>query len=305
MALTVAGAADAAEPLPIRCPVTARIDLGEQPPDQPPEVCVSADETTTFVFDSRVAPGAVEFQPEGSLSDWGQGREGTSLLVIPKAGYLPGERVRVTVRFADGTVPASASFWLVGHAARGTRRVEVYRQTRPADAFKREAADARTEARQCQEEKSQLVSERREPGGLMGAAWLEQGGTIASKLLFDPRSYAASALRFVDGRTYSYTRTGGTTAISLSVRLLLTNPNATPWTAAGGALVDSSGEQVDLSAWQAAPVPAGGDGTVVVGTEREPGPLTCPCTLKLWESPGTRVVTLGNISFPDAPKPGR
>jgi hypothetical protein len=28
----------------------------------------------------------------------------------------------------------------------------------------------------------------------------------------------------------------------------------------GAALVDSTGEQVDLSAWQAAPIPAGGDG---------------------------------------------
>jgi len=108
----------------------------------------------------------------------------------------------------------------------------------------------------------------------------------------------------VEGRTYSYTRVGGTYAISLSVRLLLANPDATPWIAAGAELVDSTGEQVGLSAWQEAPIPAGGDGSVVVGTEREPGKVACPCTLKLWESPGTRVVTLGNVTFPDGPKPG-
>jgi hypothetical protein len=87
--------------------------------------------------------------------------------------------------------------------------------------------------------------------------------------------------------------------------MLLANADAAPWTAAGAALVDSTGEQVDLSTWQAAPIPAGGDGTVVVGTEREPGPLACPCTLKLWESPGAPVVTVGNVFFPDGPKPGR
>ena len=37
---------------------------------------------------------------------------------------------------------------------------------------------------------------------------------------------------------------------------------------------------------------------VVVGAEREPGTLACPCTLKLWESQGPRTVTLGNVTFP-------
>jgi hypothetical protein len=63
--------------------------------------------------------------------------------------------------------------------------------------------------------------------------------------------------------------------------------------------------QVDLSAWQETPILAGGDGNVVVGTERKPGPLACPCTSKLWESPDARVVTLGNVTCPDGPKPGR
>ncbi|WP_395848352.1 DUF2381 family protein [Cystobacter fuscus] len=259
----------------------------------------------TPVFDSRVALGAVEFQPEGGLADWGQGKEGKSLLVIPHAGYLPGERVRVTVRFAEGSVPARASFWLVGHAARGTRRVEVYRQPRPADAFKREAADAQAEARQCQEEKAQLLSERNEPRGLMGAAWLEQGGTITSKGFFDSngKRLRANAVFVARGKLYSFTPLGGTQATSFSVRLHLSNPGAEAWTVAGAVLVDSTGAQVDMAARQAAPILPAGAGTVVVGTESAPGLLSCPCTLKLWEAPGTRVVTLGNIRFPDGPTP--
>ena len=303
VAAFLAGAASAADPSTVlRCPSTLRFDLAAEPSEVTSEVCVSADETTTFIFDSRVAGGGVEIQPEEGLADWGQGKEGTSLLVIPKAGYLPGERVRVTVRFADGAVPGSASFWLVGHAARGTRRVEVYRQPRPADAFKREAADAQTEARLCQEEKAHLLSERREPGGLMGAVWLEQGGTITSKGLGDARMHPASALRLVRGMTYSYTPTEGVQAISLSVLLLLSNPRAEPWTTAGAAMFDSTGEQVDLAVYQSAPILPGSDGNVVVGTEREPGQVACPCTLKLWESPGTRVFTLANVTFPGMPK---
>ena len=227
-----------------------------------------------------------------------------SLTVIPKPGFLPDERVRLTVRYVDGTLPTSAGFWLVGHASRGTRRVEVYRQPRPADAFKREAAEARAEATQCREEKAQLVAERSEPGGLMGAAWLEQLGTVASRGLRKVTSPPGNALVLVDGMAYSYTRIGGTQAISLSVRLLLSNPSAKPWTTAGAALLDSSGEQVDLSAFQPGPIQASSQGAVVVGTEREPGQLACPCTLNLWEVSGSRVVTFRNIKFPDAPKPG-
>ncbi len=71
-------------------------------------MCVSADEPTTVFFDSDVAVGAVDFQPEGRLVDWSQGKEGLSITVIPRGDALLGERVRVTVRFADGTLPTSA-----------------------------------------------------------------------------------------------------------------------------------------------------------------------------------------------------
>ena len=109
----------------------------------------------------------------------------------------------------------------------------------------------------------------------------------------------------MNGKSYSFTRVGGSQAISLSVRLLLSNPGAEPWTVAGAALVDSVGEHVELATWQAAPILPASDGDVVVGTEREPGQLACPCALKLWEAPGSRVVTLGGVTFPEAPKSGR
>ncbi|WP_425437573.1 DUF2381 family protein [Melittangium boletus] len=142
-AVLLAGAAQAAEPPPVpRCAATARFDLAAGSPEGALDVCASADETTTFVFDSRVAVGAVDFQPGGRLADWALGQEGLRLHVSPKGDYLPGERVKVTVRFADGAAPASASFWLVGHASRGTRRVEVFRQPRPPDVLKKERDEA-------------------------------------------------------------------------------------------------------------------------------------------------------------------
>ncbi|HEX8819363.1 MAG TPA: DUF2381 family protein [Archangium sp.] len=84
----------------------------------------------------------------------------------------------------------------------------------------------------------------------------------------------------------------------MAVRLGLSNPGAEPWTLAGAALVDSTGEEVALVAWQEVPVPPNGKGAVVVGVEGEPAQLGCPCTLKLWEAQGPRTVTLGNVTFP-------
>jgi uncharacterized protein (TIGR02268 family) len=215
-----------------------------------------------------------------------------------------GERIKVTVRFADGTVPASARIWLVGHAAKGTRRVEVFRQPRPPDVLKKERDEAQAEARQCQEDKARLLAEREGPGGLMGAAWLERAGVVASRDLSSlARRHPADALRW-DAWSYSYTRTDETRPASVAVRLGLRNPGAEPWTLAGAALVDSTGEEVALAVWQEAPVPPNGKGAVVVGVEGAPAQLGCPCTLKLWEAQGPRTVTLGNVTFPVSQKAG-
>jgi len=296
----LAGAAQAAEPSAVpRCAATSRIDLTADATGQASEVCVRPDETTTFVFDASITAGAVEFQPEGRLADWAPGKEGLSLHVIPRADYLPGERVRVTVRFADGAAPASATFWLVGHAAKGTRRVGVFRQPRPADVLQREKDEAQAEARQCQEDKARLLAERKEPGGLMGAAWLEreEKDVESTYILQGLKQHPANALRTKGAKSYSQPK-GKTHPGSMAVRLRLANPGAEPWTAAGAVLKDSTGAEVELSAWQALPIAPGALGFLVVGAEREPGQLSCPCTLKLWEAEGPRTVTLGNVTFP-------
>ncbi|OJH34465.1 hypothetical protein BON30_43900 [Cystobacter ferrugineus] len=196
------------------------------------------------------------------------------------------------MRFADGAAPASATFWLVGHAAMGARRVEVFRQPRPADVLKKERDEAQAEARQCQEDKARLLAERKEPGGLMGAAWLEREKPVASDNIFQGlKPHPANALQTEKAQSYSHPG-------SIAMRLQLLTPGAESWTAAGAELKDSAGVEVELSAWQESVIAPGTLGFVVVGAEREPGQLTCPCTLKLWESQGPRTVPLGNVTFP-------
>ena len=299
----LAGAAKAADPAPVsRCAATARFDLATEFSEGAPGVCVSADEPTTFVFDSLLPPGAVELVPDNRSVGIAQGDD--FVTVNPRRGFLPGERVKVTVRFADGAAPASATFWLVGHGGLGARRVEVFRQPRPPDVLEKERDEAQAEARQCQEDKARLLAERQGPGGLMGAVWLEATGSLAFKdFEWQVRQPSADALRVRAVWSYSYTLAGDTRPASVAMRLRLQNPSAEPWTLAGAALVDSTGEQVELAAWQQAPIPANnGDGVVVVGIEGERAQLGCPCTLKLWEAGGPRTVTLRNIIFPVSPK---
>ncbi|OJT22953.1 hypothetical protein BO221_18820 [Archangium sp. Cb G35] len=302
----LAGAAQAAEAPPSpRCAATPRVDVAPDSTRQASEVCVSPDETTTFVFDSRLATGAVEVQPEGRLADWTPGKEGLTLHVIPRGDFLPGERVKVIVRFEDGAAPASATFWLVGHVARGARRVEVFRQPRPADVLQKEKDEAQAEARQCQEDKVRLLAERKEPGGLMGAAWLEREKAVESRDIWkDLKHDPANALWTEAARSYTQ-RQGKTHPGGMAVRLQLANPGAEPWTAAGAVLKDSTGAEVALSAWQASAIDPGALGSVVVGAEREPGQLACPCSLKLWEAQGPRTVSLENVTFPFGEQAGK
>jgi uncharacterized protein (TIGR02268 family) len=178
--------------------------------------------------------------------------------------------------------------------------VYVFRQPRPPEVLKKERDEAQAETRQCQEDKARLLAEREAPGGLMGAAWMEQAGVVASNKLGSwVREQPANALGLKAAWSYSYTLKGESGPASVAVRLGLLNPGAEPWTLAGASLVDSAGEEVALARWQEAPIPANGAGAVVVGIERAPEQLGCPCTLKLWEAGGPRTVTLGNVTFPE------
>jgi uncharacterized protein (TIGR02268 family) len=261
----------------------------EESTEQIPNVCVTPDEPTTFVFGAPLTPGAVMVSDNRSVS---YSQVDNFVTICPKRSLLPGERVKLTVRFGDGAAPESASFWLTGHMARGARRVEVFRHPRPADALKRDAAEARAEARQCQEEKARLLAERKEPGGLMGAAWMERTKPIQSKdILGGTRPHPGNALAATAARSYSHSG-------SVAVRFELLNPGPEPWTAAEAVLKDSTGAEVELSVWQETAILPGAIGFVVVGVEREQGQLDCPCSLKLWEAQGPRTVTLGNVKFP-------
>ncbi|WNG26260.1 DUF2381 family protein [Cystobacter fuscus] len=274
------------------CVTSSRVDLGEASTRAVPEVCVSPDQPTTLVFDSPIAWGTVKVAPEERLADWAQGREGRSIMVLPRADLLVGERVKLTVRFVGDSEPARAEFWLVGHLAQGTRRVEVFRHERPPQGAWRQVAEARAEVRQCQQDKARLLAEREAPGGLMGTAWLERDGDRRWKdLSGDFRQDPGSAFLIMKAKSYRH-------AESVAVRVHLSSSASAPWRVVGAVLTDGSRSQLELLVWQEEPLAPRGSGVVVVGAQPAPARLHCPCDLELWEEGRTRPVTLRQVTFP-------
>lgn len=131
-----------------------------------PEVQISPRVSTTFEFDSTIDPTKVVLEGEKRFSLVDLGR--STLRLVPSEQLLPGERVRLTVRFEDGSVPLGAVFVLVVHPARAERLVEVWRQPRTAESYQQEAKEARVETQQCREENARLYAEQQGPGGIAG-----------------------------------------------------------------------------------------------------------------------------------------
>jgi len=283
------GTAEAAEQPRAECSAAPRIDLTAEPAELVPGVCVNPGAPTTLVFGAPLPSGAVVLS-DNRFVDFAQG--GAFVTIYPKQSFLIGERVKMTVRFGDEAAPEEAAFWLVGHTEQGARSVEVFRAARSADTLKREAAEARAEASQCQQEKARLLAERTEPGRLMGAAWLERAGEIHSKDIFnDLVQHPNKALTVEAAKSYSHLD-------SVAVRLKLFNFGTEPWKMERATLNDSTGANVELSPLQEVVVFPDALGFVVVGTEKAQGNIKCPCNLELRGARHSPIVTLSNVSFP-------
>lgn len=224
----------------------------------------------------------------------------SSLKLVPSERLRPGERLRLTVRFAGTAAPASATLLLVVHPALAKPRVYVHRQARAADSYRRELAAAKQETRQCHEENARLREERNVPKSLvelLASNLLGEGdmGVLAADLSERVQRLPSGALLVTRAQAY---RTQGQVAF----RLRLTSPaGAAPWVADGATLSLAGRQGVALKVldvWQLAPVPSGGSATLVVEAEAPAQALPEPLVLKVWEAGGARAVTLGGVTLP-------
>ncbi|XXF78087.1 DUF2381 family protein [Myxococcaceae bacterium GXIMD 01537] len=279
------------------CLTARHIELPAGPEKTTPPVCISAGQATVFSFDAPLEPGSVTVERAESFA---QVERGPSMLKLKPSERLPlGEPLRLTVRFADGAEPTSATFTLVAHAALAEPFVDVHRQTRTVEAYQQELRAKEQEIRQLREENARLRADKVEPGGLRGlwASRLMREEGVATKNVFATLTESpAPPFRVRLVRSYR-----SASRVAVLVELHTAMMGAPTWTA-GGATLTREGKRNEalklLPLWQEAPVDWEIQRGVMVEAEATADEARGTFTLKLWEEGGTRTVTLRGVTFP-------
>ncbi len=297
------GAGATAQPHPPDCEASSsRLELPAELTGKPQAVCISPELSTTFRFDSLLVPGSLELQDPERFEDVAPGKR--SFSIFPPADLQPGERFKVTVRFADGAAPTGATFELVGHPALGARQVDVYRHKRTVEDYQKELQEEREKSQRLGQELERMRLEQG-PGGIAGliasgALVVSDQSTKAEDIERSVIKAPSNALGIHKAISYRFS-TRAEDVVRVAVAVELTNPGTLPWTVKGAVLVGKNQEVKPLRLiWQPLPIPPNPkeSGVIVVELEMTAREARGPFTLKLWDESEKRVVTLGNVTFP-------
>ncbi|QRN94903.1 DUF2381 family protein [Archangium violaceum] len=279
--------------------VARHLELTADSTGQVHEVRISPGLTTTLVFNAPLLHGGVVLEERERFRAMTVDEATGIVMFLPSGALPPGTQPLLTVRFADGAVPASATFRLVVHPTQAEPQVNVYRQPRSAETFQLEARQAHERAERCEARLAQTQTEEKSPGGI--------AELIDSGLVVGPRGIAAKDIYSTTQQppgealkrrtTYSY-RAEGRVAVALEVE----NTSARPWTvdAEGVVLVGKGGARLRvLRVWQPEPIlPGKKRGLVVVEAEATEEQARGAYVLRLGEASGPRTVTLRGVTFP-------
>lgn len=273
-----------------------QLHLPDDPGGRVYEVCVSPGLATLIVFFSaELKRETLTLEGADRFAVVEAGRRSISLL--PSENVVPGERLKLTARFADGESPASISFVLVVHPARATRQVEVFRQKRTLASYQQAEKEKELQLQQCREETVRLRAECGGPRGLTGLLAMnrmDKNGVAAKDVMKGVSLHPASALN--PRRAISY-RARGLVAVEVSLEA---PAGALPWTAAGAELVGPGRRTLRvLPLWQSQPIdPSVINGRVVIEAEATEQETRGSFRLKLWNEDGTRSVIVSGVTFP-------
>ncbi|WP_375772544.1 DUF2381 family protein [Archangium gephyra] len=288
---------------PDACEEPARsIELPAESSREPLEVCISAELSTTFVFDSGIA--RVELEDAERFRRVDEDEE--TLVLVPRRKSRSGKPLRLTVYFEGDAAPASATFALVVHPARLAREVDVFRFGRPEEPWERELREAREENERLARELQRLQAKDQGQGPvtqLFARGRMEMGtqGVVFSDLSKSITLSPVNALKVEAVYAYRYTTDvpeGDEPVFRVAVALRLRNPGAQPWTAAKATLARDGEEVTQPGVWQPQPLAPLDRGFVVAETELPEREARGKLTLGLWDGQGTLGVEIGNVSFP-------
>jgi uncharacterized protein (TIGR02268 family) len=243
LALTLLASAPgaSARPLTLDCeavPHRVQLEVTATPPVL--RLCLAPGGEATLAFDTPLCKEPVSVTQAERLRDMGLGRFRVDLEAAED--LRPGEEISLTVCFADGQEPTTLTVVAVGHEARTTRRVEVFRQPRTLASILRESAEHEARASQCEQEKQHLLAERTSPGGLSGlyAEGLISNarGVAGLELMHQVLSAERNKLSLVGMSAYSAEG-------RLALEVCLRNEGAQPWTATGAVLRDEAKQELE------------------------------------------------------------
>jgi uncharacterized protein (TIGR02268 family) len=201
----------------------------------------------------------------------------------------------LTVRFADGALPASVTFRLVVHPTRAEPQVNVYRQLRSPESYQRQWQQERERAERCEQRWARAEAERG-PGGLLGL--LESGlvklehGVAVRDITTSTQQPPGEPLQIKYATSY---RARGRVAVDV----VLMNTSPQPWTLEGAELVGKGGARLDvLRVGPREPVAPGQQRHVRVEAEATNEEARGTWVLELSEAGGARTVTVRGVTFP-------
>ncbi|WNG51741.1 DUF2381 family protein [Archangium minus] len=296
--------AEVRRPYPDACEEPARsIELSADSAREQLEVCISAELSTTFVFDSEVAQVELDDEERFRRVDVDEG----TLVLVPRKKPRSWKPSRLTVYFEGDASPTSVTFVLVVHKTRLAREVDVFRFRRPEEPWERELREAREENERLVQELKRLQAEYQSQGPLTrlfatGRMELSGQGVVASMLTKDVTKPPDNALKVEAAFAYRYTlaviKKGDEPMVRVAVVMLLTNPGTRPWMAVRAAMMRNGDEVKKPDVWQLEPIAPMNRDLVVAETELTERESREKLTLILWDEGGTQSVTIGNVSFP-------
>jgi len=267
--------------------------LSPTAPKEVPELLIQPGRLTTFLLGAPLKLAGVELDE----------REGFSrvtvledmLTVLPSSAFAVGRRLKLRLRFVEGTVPASADFVLVVSRTQVEMQVEVNLQPGTPYASWQEAEAERIKLRQVQAE---LERERQKPAGLTGLlanGQVDETGLTARPLRpgWEFTQLPGQPLKVRKATSY---RARALVAVALEVDNVSTNP----WTAAGAALVGEGGVRLKVvRVWPTTPLAPGATWQrVVVEAEVTEAQARGRFTLSLWQGSEPASVSLEGVTFP-------
>jgi uncharacterized protein (TIGR02268 family) len=258
-----------------------------------PELRIRPDLLIALLFGAPLKLAGVELEERELFSRVSMLED--ALMLVPSRALGAGRKLRLRVRFVEGTVPASADFVLVVDPTRAEQQVNVNLQPPVPGICWHETEAERINARQCQAE---LERVRKMPDGLTGMlvnGQLDRKG-VTTRPLFPGQDFTqrpGEPLTVADATSY---RARGVVAVELWVR----NPSGQPWTAAGAALVDEGGVRLKvLRVWPLEPIPPGSEWQrMVVVAEAAETQARGRFTLSLWQDGEPPSVSLDGVMFP-------